>query len=200
MQQVISFDLDGVLANFTRGFTRIAHKLHGTPVGDGHSQETWNFEDYSPLNLTKEQCEFHHGAIWTEIKNDPNFWADLDPFNPSVMPLIDKIVNKIFITNRFGVDVRQQSIDFLEIWGVEDPNVVVATKKAPIAIAHNVVAHLDDYLPNCLELQAALPNAYVVLHKTPYNARLIGAEWTGPVAQSVDHFIDDCIFRGLVQW
>jgi phosphoglycolate phosphatase-like HAD superfamily hydrolase len=28
------FDIDGVLANFTRGFTRIANKLFGTPVGD----------------------------------------------------------------------------------------------------------------------------------------------------------------------
>ena len=202
MKQHISFDLDGVLANFTRGFTRIAHRLFGTPVGDGQSQESWYFEDYPQLGLTKEHCDFKNGPIWNEVRTSPRFWANLDPLNPSVMMRIHSIKNKIFITNRLGVDPIRQSIDFLWRCGVDDPIVLLAEKKGPVVVEYNVVAHVDDYYPNCTDIKAAAPDCYVAMHYAPYNKQY-HAEWIAAgneVTLSVDHFIDECDARGLTEY
>jgi hypothetical protein len=201
-ERMIAFDIDGVLANFTRGFTRIAHRLYGSPVGDGASQETWFFEDYPQLGLNKEQCDFSTGAIWQEIKSSPFFWAELDALNPSVMPRIDAIKNKLFITNRAGVDPIGQSEQFLELHGILNPVVFLAAKKAPIVAQYHVVAMVDDYYPNVVEVKEVLPAGYVALHYTNYN-RMHHETWLangGEITLSVDHFIDECERRGYIEY
>lgn len=200
-EQVISFDIDGVLANFVRGFTRIAHRLFGTPVCDAQAQESWFFEEYPQLGLTKEQCDFANGPIWGELKASPLFWQELDPLNPSVMRRINAIKNKIFITNRMGVDAEGQTERFLQMWGIEHPTVIVAAKKAPIAVEYHVVAHVDDYYPNCMEIRNALSaRRYVALLYTPYNREYHDTFKTfgGEVVLSVDQFIDECEKRKYV--
>src|SRR4051812_2205891 len=200
MEQNIAFDIDGVLANFTRGFTRIAFDLFGTPVGDGQSQETWFFEAYPQLGLTKEQCGFTDGPIWNEVRTSQDFWYDLDPFNASVMHRIDRIKNKIFITNRLGVDPLQQTVDWLEQWGVLGPQVIVAEQKVPVALEYNVVAMTDDYIKNCNELKGVVK--FMALHYAPYN-KIHHEDWTsrgGEIMLSVDHFINECEKRGYVEY
>lgn len=221
----ISFDLDGVLANFTRSFTRVANRLFGTPVSDMAAQQHWMFEDVPELGLDKAKCD----AVWKIIKESKGFWANLDPFNASIMFTIENIKNKVFITNRLGIDPQAQSEFFLRRWGVTDAKVIVAKEKGPIAVAENVVAHIDDYYPNCTDIKAAVPGAYVALLYTPYNkihhAAWLGATtvknkatWLdylrmrepgtttiytdplGDVVLSVDQFIMNCDKRNLIQW
>lgn len=203
MKGTISFDLDGVLRNFTRGFTRVAHQLFGTPVGDGLSQQNWFFEHFPQLGLDKDMCEWHKGPIWTAIKSSETFWQDLDPFNVSIMPRINAIKNKVFITNTVGVKSHEQSVAFLERWGVWEPNVIVATDKGPVAIKQRVIAHIDDYLPNCTALRTALgPDAYIGLLYVPYS-KVWHSEWEesgGAIVLSVDHFIDECDRLGLTEY
>jgi len=200
MKGLISFDLDGVLANFTRGFTRIANKHFGTPVGDIGSQQNWMFEDFPELGLTKDMCDFMSGPIWDEIRNDPKFWATLDPTNVSVMERINHIKNKIFITNRLGVNPREQSVEFLERWGVVNPLVVVAEKKAPVAREYNVVAHVDDYLKNMVELEQDGPRPlYLAMHHLPYN-REWHAQFTNYPSKSRLHDMAECAKREIWTW
>lgn len=199
MRGVISFDLDGVLANFTRNFTRIANRLFKTPIGDSHSQESWMFEDYPPLGLDKAKCD----EVWKVIKSSKDFWANLDPLNPSIMFSIEKIKNKIFITNRPGELPREQSVAFLERWGVYEPKVIVAADKGPVALTERVTAHLDDYYPNVLDIHRVVPSAYTVLFYTNYN-RVHHEDWrtnhNGPICLSVDQFIYECNERKLIEW
>jgi len=199
---VISFDLDGVLANFIRGFTRIAHRLFGSPVGDGQSHATWMFEDFPELQLTKEQCDWLNGPVWNEIRQSPDFWYNLDPFNPSVMHRINGIQNKVFITDRLGIEPLRQSIAFLERWGVTNPRVIIASQKGPVFEEENVVAHVDDRYKNCLDLRSFVPTAYNALFYAPYN-KIHHDEWKqlgGEIVLSVDHFIDECDRRGLIRY
>lgn len=202
----ISFDLDGVLRNFTRGFTRIAHKLFGTPVSDPAAQQCWMFEDFPELGLDKAQCDWHSGPIWKNIKASTTFWKDLDPINVSVMQRINRIKNKVFITNTVGTLPLEQSIDFLERWGVKNPNVVVAEDKGPAVLTFNVVAHIDDYLKNLVVMdKAAFESStfqcrpYYALLDVPYTKTWQGAwkDQGGAVVLSVDHFINECDNRGL---
>jgi FMN phosphatase YigB (HAD superfamily) len=201
-EKMISFDVDGVLANFTRGFTRIAHKLYGTPVAGEQSQQHWMFEDFPELGLDKVQCDFATGPIWGEIKTNPSFWADLDPMNVSIMENINRIKNRIFITNRMGIDPAGQTEAFLERWGIRDPYVVVASQKVPVAFQHHVIAHLDDYYHNVKELNSA-GIRFVSMFYTPYN-KLHHDDWKttyqGHISLSVDHFIHQCEERGYVEY
>jgi hypothetical protein len=198
---MISFDLDGVLRNFTRGFTQIAHDLFGTPVGGETSQTSWSFEGMTELGLTIEQCAFD-GPVWSVIRNSPIFWQQLDPLNTSVMRRIDAIVNKVFITNTIGVNALEQSVDFLERWGIYNPRVVLSADKGTAMRAEHVVAHIDDYIKNCTEMKDADPNVYIALFDVPYSHAWIPA-WRdrgGDVVLSVEHFIDECEKRGLVKY
>lgn len=198
---MISFDLDGVLANFIKGFTQIAHKLHGTPVSDTPAHQSWMFEDFPELNLTTQQCK----RVWDEgILNNPDFWADLDPINVSVMKRINAIPNKMFITNRAGINPHGQSVRFLRTWGIDNPLVVVAKAKGPVAIDYGVTAHIDDYYPNCVDIQTARtidggqPACFTSLLWTPYTMKH-HHEWQGPISLSVDHFLNEVESRGLIK-
>ena len=195
-QSNISFDIDGILANFVRGFTRKAHAIFGTPVCDVSAQTHWMFEDFAELGLTKDMCK----VIWANIEVDPLFWENLDPFNVSAMDRINAIQNKVFITNRLGVDPKGQSERFLEKWGVKNPKVLVAAKKGPVAVEQFVLAHIDDYYPNCTDIRTAVPECYTALLTLPYNV-CYHAEWksahTGEIVMSLDQFIDECDRRCL---
>jgi hypothetical protein len=197
---VIAFDCDGVLANFTRGYTKLGHQLYGTPVGDSATQETWNFEDYPRLHLDKTKASYT-GPIWEGVKSSPDFWATLDPMNISVMPRINRIENKIFITNRPGINTKEQTEQFLETWGIENPIVILGSEKGPIAVREGVVAVIDDLYKNVVDIKAAVPSCYAALLYCGYN-KCYHDEWeesrNGEVVLSVDHFIDRCYQQGLV--
>jgi len=198
MSKVISFDVDGVLANFTRGFTRVARRLHGTPVGTEGSQYAWMFEDVQELCLDTLKCD----AAWEVIWSDPTFWEDLDPLNPSVMHLIDELKTTVFITNRKGPAVDFQTRRFLSKWGVHYPNVIVAEKKGPVAKELGIVAHIDDYFKNCLDIKEAVPDCYTAMLATPYNTMhrdTVRAKGIN-IVMSVDHFIHNCEEMGLAEW
>jgi hypothetical protein len=173
----VAFDCDGVLANFSRGFVRIAHQLFGTPVGDYSSQQCWMFEDFPELGLDKDKCK----AVWKVITESKYFWTSLDPLNPSIMQTINNIENKVFITNRPGVDTQKQTEWFLERWGIYQPRVIVAEQKGPVVLKENVVAILDDYIKNVTEIRAAAPSCYTALLYTPYN-KVYHNEWRGKTA------------------
>lgn len=195
----IAFDIDGVLANFTRGFTRVGHRIFGTPVGDTSTQESWDFHLYPALQLDKVQSGFD-GPIWTAIKESPDFWALLDPINVSVMHRINKIQNKIFITNRPGINTVEQSRYFLETWGIEEPEIIVASKKGPVAVEREVVAVIDDLYTNIVDIKAAVPTCYAGLLYCNYNRVHFDTirELGGEILLSVDQFVDECYARGLV--
>ena len=197
MRGVISFDLDGVLANFIRGYMRVGNQLFGTPVGNVSNQQSWVFEEFPELELTKHRCE----EIWKHVWADPNFWANLDPLDVSVMPDINSIRNKVFVTNRAGINPAQQSELFLTKWGVYYPSVHLAADKVPIMKQLNVVATVDDYVVNCRELKTAIPSMYVAMLWTPYNEvyhtemMALGVD----IVLSVEQFIEKINGRGLVE-
>jgi hypothetical protein len=194
VQQTVSFDVDGVLADFTRGFTRIAHELFGTPVGDHSYQPTWMFEEFPALGLTKPMVK----EVWDVIKTHSHFWAKLDPLNVSVMNLINKIDNAVYITNRPGIHTGWQTVMFLRKWGVNAfGRVYVAADKPSMMRKLNVVAHIDDWEVNVKATRAALPHVYAPLLATSYNVPFHNEP---PVLYSVDQYIHECDARGFIRW
>jgi hypothetical protein len=157
------------------------------------------FEEFPELGLDKAKCS----AIWKVILESKYFWANLDPFNPSIMFTIDRIKNKVFITNRPGIETKQQTIWFLERCGITSPEVIVAEHKGPVIVERNVTAIIDDYWKNVVDSAVASPSTYTAFLYAPYN-KIHHAEWKekydGEIVLSVDHFISECVKRNLIVW
>ena len=151
------------------------------------------------LGLSQDQFR----TMFRTCMTRPRFWQDLDPLNPSIMPRIGRLLNRVFITNRASDhDAAFQSRVFLANWGIACANVIVAADKVPVAKNLQVVAHVDDLYDNCVALKDALPEAYIALLWTPYNQEH-HADWTargGEIVISVDHFMDECDKRELTQY
>lgn len=198
MSNVLSFDLDGVLANFTKGFTSVGHRLFDTPVLDHASMLCWNFRDRPGSDLD----EFRERIMWKEIAASKTFWWDLDVLDPSVMKKVAAVPweRRVFITTRMhGIDVEYQTICWLEKHGVQIPQVIVTDKKTEHAERLGVVAHIDDYYPNCASMRAAHPDWFIALLDRQYN-REFQPEWIangGTVVYSVDHYFDQLQRRGI---
>lgn len=203
--KLIMFDLDGVLANFTRGFTRVLHRRYGTPVIDDTTVDRWNFWEMPILGLSKEEVRLG----FQEIAEDPTFWRDLDPLNPSIMNTIDNIENKVFITRRNGKDIHEQCSDWLWNNHISKPNVIVVdyekSKQNVLPSEQSLVAVIDDNYTNCVELSAQFPNAFVAMMTTAHNVYTHNpflAVNTGDrrIVYSVDQYISECEQRGLIEW
>src|SRR2546425_1059663 len=105
---VILFDIDGVLADFILGYTKLGVKMGFLNRSwSTLSQRTWDMPE-----IPKAQQD----AMWEKIKQDSWFWTELEP-------LVDKDVfadiqdlrstaSVYFVTSRPGALAKQQT----EMW------------------------------------------------------------------------------------
>lgn len=137
--KTIIFDVDGVLADFVRGFTELA----GVPEPWSTRENTaqWSFRDKIAPEVVS--------ATWDKIKNSYDFWQFLpalvgrDTFNR--INTLQAHNHVLFVTARVSHHNAQlQTIRFLQYWGVRLPNVVVSHKKGEVAAAVGAHYHIDD--------------------------------------------------------
>lgn len=172
-------DVDGVLADFTLGYRRLARLWYGLPVWSTREQATWCFSD-----VTQEQDD----AIWGYV-NDPahEFWLTLDSLvsGPTWTRLRDLGRQRpvYYVTARTGSSAKRQT----EVWlhrRVGEPCSVVATgQKGLFAKAVEATHAVDDHDGNVADL-ARCCAAYLM--EQPYNA---ASPWPRRV-KTVDEFID----------
>lgn len=120
---MIAIDLDGVLADFTYGFTSLGHRMFGLPVVSSHHAPEWPFDWYA----TPEQI----AAIWDTINQSRTFWEDLPPLiTDDTFGVIDGYWHIIFVTTRIGKNVKEQTEEWLGYHGVMGAEVIVTTNKS----------------------------------------------------------------------
>lgn len=188
---MIAFDMDGVLTDFTLGFTTIGHKLFGTPVLNASSQLNWIYEDYEPSRLDKEKVS----AIWAYIKASTNFWENLYPLSLSTLERINALPDRCFVTNRIGIDAAGQTERWLQRYGIRNPKVFVTAFKRPVYEEQKVQALIDDYYPNCKDALGIVPAHRICLLHLPHNVS-DHRRWilqNGKVVLSVEHFLDEVV-------
>jgi len=141
-------DIDGVLADFVLGFTRIANGMFGSRIYGTVDQQEWNFEDGE---FTKAQVS----QVWEEIKRSNTYWEMLEPIpmEPGVfreLNMRNLVDDLYFVTSRVGVNVKSQTESWLMKQGIWNPTVVISDKKGEIASAVEADALLDDKPGNVL--------------------------------------------------
>ena len=146
----IIFDIDGVFADFTLGFTELGHVAYGTSKLHTHEQKFW--EDFG--GMTKEQI----AALWTLIDTNPAWWGTLPemPHEPMMVTRIHEFSRRAplyFVTSRkdHTGQVARITRDWLaRRWAIWSPNVICSSHKGDLAKALNAGYLIDDKVGNVL--------------------------------------------------
>jgi hypothetical protein len=204
----ISFDIDGVLANFHRAFGRVLRE-HGAGVDIQGPDDckAWGFHDWMD-GITREA----EAAAWDTVHNDPKqaaFWADLVPLVTS-----DEVawINRLaqhhivsFITTRPQQGQHENVIADTRAWlkcqGIRPYENVYAAEVTKGRVARLLGSHLhiDDNGDNVIDLLdhgvagALLRRPYNVAYQDMVVAR------GGYVVSTLGEFLGLCTAFGTRQ-
>ena len=146
---IIGVDVDGVLANFEAGYTKLLSKCAGgrIEVPSDFQPASWNYEE--TLGFTTREVS----DSWEEIKRSPSFWRDLPPL-PGAVDALNTLWRKFalaethevyFITTRPGLTARYQTELWLSRHGFPRPCVLICRgNKAPIVKNLGIRRFIDD--------------------------------------------------------
>lgn len=164
-RRVVQFDVDGVLADFSLGFTHLANQKFGVPLISQRDKATW---DGFGLCLEDES------AIWDMIRESSCFWKDLDPLvDAKAMARIHRLhleSDVYFVTKRsLGRMVKLQTEYWLERQGIQSPTVLIAANKAAVAHALRVDFSLEDKIANAVQIAGGRGETRSFIIDRPYN-------------------------------
>ncbi len=183
------FDMDGVLADFMSGFTKIAHDMFGYAECRTENQVRWDFDHMK---------DTHVAAIWKEIKSSRTFWATL----PSLISgnehlrLADLCVERdvYFVTARPGLQARRQTSEWLNQYDIDDPAVIVLptlATKGEMANALGASYSIEDKAGNavCISYMSEAKSYLIDRPHNRFNPVALGSKVRR--VTSVSQYLDD---------
>lgn len=167
----IGFDVDGVLADFVKGFTTLCNKMYGTPVLEYNQVKHWNFEGW--YGLTKEQLQ----SVWRYIRHDTYFWNGLGMLisfdDADYVGHLSTKANVVFITSRPGNTAYRQTCRWINThFNIEFPQVIVTSKKGLVCAGLGVKYFIDDKVTNCINIKEISPKTRNYLLTYPHSDSL----------------------------
>ncbi len=165
--KIVGVDIDGVLADFTKGARTLCKGLFGKP-DDSLIQTTWTF---GSLGITPEE----ENIMWRALDSIPNWWMKLETLPHTYM--LEQVINErhrvAFITNRkdgAGQPVDLQSAIWLkEKYNLRHANVVISDDKGPVAKGLKLDYYIDDRPKNVAEVVQTYPRCQTFLLDATYN-------------------------------
>jgi hypothetical protein len=159
----VGFDMDGVLADFAAAYhaieTRLYRKEKPTRV-----EQPENVPN-RPAREAKAPPRWRRrrDAIWTVIRETPDFWQALAPLDPGAVRRIHEMTLRhrwetFFITQRpatAGATVQRQTQQWLAAQGFDLPSVLVINgPRGAAAAALALDYHVDDSPVNCVDVKS----------------------------------------------
>jgi hypothetical protein len=168
-QRSLVIDLDGVLADFTLGFTKLANEQfnNGIPTIPTNFHQQWNFKGImSPVE---------ESATWEHIHAHPDWWATLRPLiddeSSERLAYVNTRVPTYFVTHRPDASKIPTARWLTEVLGIEVPSVICSKRKGEVARILNASHAIDDKLENiwCIHWLADNPQTKAYLLDRHYN-------------------------------
>lgn len=157
------FDVDGVLADWTWGFTRLLHEKVSAfvdPIHEGAPVD-WQLSHIDPSYIDQG---------WKLVKETPWWWLSLDPL--ATRQTFGRIVNLgyhnrvYFVTSRAEgtPHVLRQTQMWLESMHITRPNVITSKKKGEFAALVKADFAIDDKPENaaCIHWLAPRCKSYLL--------------------------------------
>jgi hypothetical protein len=184
--KTILVDLDGVLADFVRGYSTLAHEEFGTPVLTTMTCSKWNVEHALKLS------HMENAHVWGLIKRQVSFWSDLQLLTTfEELDRLKDLDNVLYCTARPPYARRQTRV-WLDEFGLYQPCIHV-TNKAPLLVALGHGGHaIDDHVSTIQDMQevcAVLEDTWKpYLMRRPYNSNHVDL----PYVNTLGEFLDAC--------
>ena len=161
-------DLDGVLADFNRGFTILMNQVAGTRVTNP-KLDCWDWPNkYWPkADIDK---------AWVVIRGNPDWWRQLQPYEPSRFhPLQQASLQGhelYFLTQRPGPGVKEATESWLISNGIYRPTVLMTPDKGPVAAGLHLDALVDDRPENIHDVLNATLHTKCFIWDAPWNEEI----------------------------
>jgi 5'(3')-deoxyribonucleotidase len=141
----IGIDMDGVLADFVTSHIQAIKKITGKelpPLSDTYP-DVWDYD--KAAGVTSEE----RNQVWEYIKAS-GFQAKLLPL-PGAVEAIERLNaaaygghHVYFITSRTGSLAKMHSEQWLRWHGMDNPTVLIAHNKGPVALGLELEVFIDD--------------------------------------------------------
>ncbi|MFA5724409.1 MAG: hypothetical protein WC979_09205 [Candidatus Pacearchaeota archaeon] len=175
----IGFDVDGVIANFTKVFTGILNGINPKcPILNDYSEVLhWYYDKFLPV--TKLEIK----RAWEIVDKNPNFWRSIPPIK-NIKVVVDFVNHNrhqhdfYFITSRLatgGISATYQTINWLRAMGFRDPQVIETSTKGNIIEFLGIRYYIDDRTKNCLDVAEKSPGCKIYCPNYPYNADVVNS-------------------------
>jgi uncharacterized HAD superfamily protein len=154
-RRVVMFDVDGVLADFSSAYDRQCVALGIAPPGpDAPWDAKWD------------------GRVWDVIKKTVGWWLFLQTIPEArVFRRINALQNThdvYFVTARPGLAVKQQTETWLRMQGIEDPTVILSSKKGEAAAVLGADFSIEDKAGNAVYIAYQSKTKSFIVDR-PYN-------------------------------
>lgn len=176
----IGLDLDGVFANFNDhpdkgGMAALLIETSGRNLfpKDWKGPDTWHW--WGALGYKKSEAD----VAWEAIRTRADFWLALNPYPDTAWALhrlstlvSTRGVRYTFLTTRPGTSAHWQSVRWLRLHGMPEPQVIIcpsSESKGVLAKALGLDAYVDDYPPNIEAVWRFSPDTAARLYAQPWN-------------------------------
>ena len=188
----IGIDLDGCLANFNDAYTALLTKESGVefpPTSDEWPTE-WYYDRPEGVSAA------HRSAAWEVIKST-DFWGRLTPLEGALDSLQRLNILRAtghdiyFITSRPGKMAKFYTEEWLRLSGMQNPTVLIASNKGPVAQGLELDVFVDDKPENLNDVAEARAEVRAYLVDRPYNRTYLPPLCGGGVrVKSVGEMLD----------
>ena len=210
----IGFDMDGVLADFSRAYSAIEDRLFWDADTSTRARDSEHGRAKPPAEAAGQTDEEKRTAeaerlkelrrrkivVWQAIRNTPDFWVSLEPIDPDAVRRIHQLMLQhrwevFFITQRpatVGETVQRQTQRWLVGQGFDMPSVlVVPASRGAAAAALSLDYHVDDSPKNCIDVRSESKAKAILIvapedKETAVATRGLGIDTAVSIAHALD--------------
>ena len=164
-------DIDGVLANFDRGFLDVLNRVYGKEYTeeDLENKRDWDyFKTLEDLTLEQENDAFKYLGEW--------FWLRLEPYDQKAMLAISLLSEKhniYFITDRHPNPTKEltlwQTRKWLEHFNISPAGVILTKEKPQACKLLGLEYFIDDNVKNVNNINKTDTKCFVM--NKSYNSK-----------------------------
>jgi hypothetical protein len=164
----IGFDMDGVLADFSKAYHEVEKRLFGAEetARAGNPEDEKDQPDPVEDPAPRENARRHRrrrDAVWAAIRETPDFWVGVEPLDRGAVRRLHALMLQhrwevFFITQRpatLGDTVQRQTQRWLIEQGFDMPSVlVIPGSRGAAGGALSLHYHVDDSATNCVDMKS----------------------------------------------